>query len=186
MARKKSNKESFQKKVEAIPSPSPSGPEDEARVRRTNEEIFQDREKEIRKILSDKPDPMFPPLIKMLFNVWPASVIATIRYEDLAKMAERTMFMTDQEAAAVALPVTQLKNFYLPNINPIWLAWANLASAVYSVVSIRLNVLRELRGAINQREQEKEPEVCKCAGADKIPADDKGLCSVCHKPRPKK
>lgn len=200
MARKKEKKERFEKKVASLPSPaSPAepgvGPD---RVRRTDEEIKKDKIKETQRILTDRPDPMLVPLVRMVFNAWPNGLIASIRYEDLAKMAEKSLPMNEDEAVAIATPLTQLKNYYLPNINPIWLAWTNLASAIYNTMAVRLRIIRELKSLIALREKDrpketkpaeqaepKDPNLCNCKNPN-IPLEN-GLCSICKKKRlPKK
>ena len=175
------------KAIEKIPSPLP-GKEEQGRIRRTDEEIAKDRIDAVKKILDAPPDPVLIPLVKMLFNTWPYSVISSIRYDDLMKVAEKSLPLKDEEATAVAIPLTQLKNYYLPGINPIWFAWANLASAVYSIMAIRLTTLSELRAAIKARDKTEHPEgailkdVCKCSPPPMSANIENGVCMKCKKP----
>ena len=148
------------------------------------EEIGKDKEAAIRKILVDKPDPAVVPFVKMLFNLWPNTVLPTIPYDDIFERAKKTLPITNEEATMIAIPITQLKNYYLPVMNPIWLSWANLASAIYGITSIRVQILREFRFAIAERKKQEHPpaqEVCKCA----LPNANviiKGICQACKKP----
>lgn len=178
MVKKKTRSTVFKEKISTLPSPLP-GKEEPGRIRRTDEEIAKEKIDTVKKILNLPPDPVLIPLVKMLFNTWPYSVMSSIRYDDLMKIAEKSLLLKDEEATAVAIPLTQLKNYYLPSINPIWFAWANLTSAVYSIMAIRLQTLRELRAAIKARDKEKAPKFCGC----KLPVTVKdGLCVACKKP----
>ena len=53
--------------------------------------------------------------------------------------------LTDKEAAAMALPVKQLLDYYLPNVPLIALAWASLALTTKSVMSPRLILIAEIK-----------------------------------------
>ncbi len=184
---KKPKKAAFSAKVKNLPS-SPPPPQEGApgKIRRTDEEIKKDRIDAVTKILEAKPDPVLIPIIKMFFNTWPNSQIAKIPYEDLRKQAERTLPMSDKEASELALPLTQLKNYYLPNINPIWFAWTNLISCGYSIIAIRMQMMKELREFMEARYKIEHPkeiivkDVCRCLK----PVDDissPGVCMICKK-----
>jgi len=53
--------------------------------------------------------------------------------------------LNDKEAAALALPVKQLLDHYLPNVPLIALAWASLALTTKSIMSPRLILIAEIK-----------------------------------------
>ncbi len=53
--------------------------------------------------------------------------------------------LVDKEAAALAAPVKQLLDYYLPNFPTIGIAWLSLAVTSYSIMVTRLNLLAKIR-----------------------------------------
>ena len=100
------------------------------RERRTNEEIEKDREK---KILIEQPNPLFVPILKIPFDAWAEAA----KVEDLRLSA--------QETNSLALPVTQLVNYYLPKMPAIAYAWCGLVLSLYAIMQSRLALIKALK-----------------------------------------
>jgi len=175
----KSNKEGFKEKIKHL-SPAPNEEIDkDQRKRRTDEEINKDKRKELERVLTQKADPLLVPIIRMCFNIWPYSVLAQIPkgYTDIIQTAEKALLITQSEAEAIALPATQLKNYYLPQVNPILFAWANLGSAIIASAAIRVTFIRELKTLIGRKGYEETYCICEPLDFDK----ETGLCRKCKK-----
>ena len=133
------------------PTPSPSSlkhiglkADTEKRHRRTKEEIQAEKDN-----LAAEANPMLSPILKMFFTFW-AKGIEDNRIE-----------LTDKEANNLALPITQLMEYYLPNLPAIWFAWGNLGIQVTTIITMRLNIIKELKekknANTNKREQGNSP-----------------------------
>ncbi len=71
--------------------------------------------------------------IKMPFDLWAVS----------QKLDE--LKLEDKEAAAIAIPIKHLLDYYLPKVPIIAIAWISLAVASYSIMASRLFLIAELK-----------------------------------------
>lgn len=71
--------------------------------------------------------------VKMPFDLWAVS----------QKLDE--LKLIDQEAAALAAPVKQLLDYYLPNFPTIGIAWVSLTVTSYSIMATRLGLIAEIK-----------------------------------------
>lgn len=101
------------------------------RIRRTDDQIAQDR------LLATKANPLFAPLLKMPFSIWAKA------------NGEKRLELTSDEALTLALPVTQLIEYYFPNMPHILIVWGNLTLQVISIFEIRLKLIQEVRDQKN-------------------------------------
>lgn len=83
--------------------------------------------------LKQKANPLWPPVLKIPFDVW----AETEKIEELR--------ITDKEAELLALPITQLIDYYLPQLPEIAIAWFGLISAGYSVLGPRRQIIMQRR-----------------------------------------
>jgi hypothetical protein len=102
------------------------------RYRRTDEEIKKEKEEVI---LIEQPNPLFIPILKIPFDAWAEAV----KVEDLR--------LSTQETNSLALPVTQLVNYYLPKMPAIAYAWCGLVLSLYAIMQPRLKIIKELKKA---------------------------------------
>lgn len=84
-------------------------------------------------ILKQKANPLWPPVLKIPFDVW----AETEKIEELR--------ITDKEADLLAVPITQLIDYYLPQLPEIAIAWFGLISAGYSVLGPRRQIIIQRR-----------------------------------------
>ena len=126
-------------KKDITPAPTPADDklkhvgvqEPKKRHRRTRAEIDAAKQKP----LTDTANPLFLPLIKMPFTVWARSIKSD------------KVLLTDDEAKSLALPVTQLCDYYLPQMAAIYFVWASLGMQVISIMECRFKIVRGLKGA---------------------------------------
>ena len=105
----------------------------------------------VRKILKNQvPDPTIKFAFECLFDSWGTAV----KVKGLALSAD--------EIKAIAVPTTNLKEYYFPNLNlsPVLEMWIGLAVGVKTVVQSRIVLIRESRKAeqVTQPENEDNPE----------------------------
>ena len=132
--KKKKAKEEFSKIKEALePEIKPK------RERRTKEEMIAERD-----TLVQEPNSLFIPVLKMPFSLWAVSQ----EIEDLK--------ITDEEANKLALPVTQLVEYYLPKIPAIGYVWVSLVLTIYGITQPRIKKIQEIR--IEREKEKPKPE----------------------------
>jgi len=78
-------------------------------------------------------DQLIRQTVKMPFDLWAASQ----KVEQLK--------LTDPEAAAFALPVKRLLDYYLPNVPEIGIAWFSLAITSYTIMAARLAIISAIK-----------------------------------------
>jgi len=111
----------------------PSVQDTPKRKRRSKEQILQDKRKAELDRLPKDPNPLIVPVINGIFDHWAGAV----KVEDLK--------LKEGEAESLALPITQLIAYYLPQMPPIALAWGSLGAAAYGIMGPRLTLLSEMR-----------------------------------------
>ncbi|MBA7495391.1 hypothetical protein ES702_05973 [subsurface metagenome] len=131
---KKKAKEEFVKIKEGLEAePKPK------RERRTKAEMEAERD-----TLAQEPNPLLIPVLKMPFNLWATSQ----KIEELK--------LDDKEAFKLALPVTQLVEYYLPKIPAIGYVWVSLVLAIYGITQPRIKKIQKVR--IERAEKKPKPE----------------------------
>lgn len=146
------DQESFKKKLKGSDTPPPVSPgEKPKKIRRTKAEIKAAQEQ-----LASVPNPLFVPVIKAPFDLWSESV----------KLP--SLKLTDTEATSLALPITQLVEYYLPKMPSIAVVWASLAVTSYNIMYPRLSELKKIRDSKPQPEKPEKPEEKKKPG-EKFP-----------------
>jgi len=119
---------------------SPAVDDLQAKTRRTDEQIRKDEQE---KIAKTEVNSLFVPIVKIPFDVWAERV----KVEDLR--------LSDKEAYGLALPITQLVDYYLPKMPGIAYVWAGLVLSIVSATTPRIMLLRELRK--KKAKEEKQP-----------------------------
>ncbi len=115
--------------------------EPDKRIRRTDEEIKKEKEKAL---LVEQPNPLFIPILKIPFDAW----AETIKVEE--------MRLSEGETKSLALPITQLVEYYLPKMPAIAYAWCGLILSLYAIMQPRLKIINVLRGAKSVKPAAKE------------------------------
>lgn len=100
------------------------------RRRRTRAELEALKKRPI----ASEANPLFIPVVKIPFDIWAKGTIPEVA-------------LTDDEARVFALPITQLVEYYLPQMPDIWAVWANLAVQMFGIMSVRLSLLAQIRKA---------------------------------------
>lgn len=124
--KKKEVKPGLEEKLKKLQIPG----ETDKRTRRTDEEIKKEKEKDI---LIEQPNPLFIPILKIPFDAW----AETVKVDELR--------LSTQETNSLALPVTQLVNYYLPKMPAIAYAWCGLILSLYTIMQPRLKIIKELK-----------------------------------------
>lgn len=124
--KKKEVKPSLEEKLKKLQVPG----EPDKRIRRTDEEIKKEKERDI---LIEQPNPLFIPILKIPFDAW----AETVKVDELR--------LSTQETNSLALPVTQLVNYYLPKMPAIAYAWCGLILSLYTIMQPRLKIIKELK-----------------------------------------
>ena len=139
---KEKAKTEFKKAKEEIkPLPTPDekdlshvGVEPKKRHRRTNAEIAAAKGQSGQEPpLTIQANPLFVPILKAPFTLWAKQI------------NDKRIELLDNEALALALPVTQLLEHYFPKMPNIWIAWGNLIMQGYAVLDLRLKIIEEIK-----------------------------------------
>lgn len=130
MLKKKEPKPKLEDKLKALTNGPDLIKEPDKRHRRTDDEIQKEKEKEL---LVERPNPLFVPILKIPFDAW----AETVKVEELR--------LSGQETNSLALPVTQLVNYYLPKMPAIAYAWCGLVLSLYAIMQPRLKLIKELK-----------------------------------------
>jgi len=99
---------------------------------------MSDEKARVQRLLKNTvPEPVIKFAFECLFESWETAV----KVEGLA--------LSDDEINAIAVPTTNLKEYYLPNLNlsPVLEMWIGLAVGVKAVVQSRIVLIREARKA---------------------------------------
>ena len=124
--------------------------EKDKRERRTDEEIKTD------KILIIEPNPLFIPVLKIPFDLWGDS------------QGTPELKLSDTEVKTLALPVTQLVNYYLPKMPVIAYAWSGLILSIFGIMQPRLKIIKDKR---KEKEPQKDTQGQSGLGKPIIPAE---------------
>ena len=156
--KEKRKKEEVDKKLDEIKAgatPGASNPADDKvggpgkpgdkRKRRTKQEILDEKYRAELGRLPQEANPLLIPVISGLFTTWAKGV----KVEDLK--------LTEDEVNNLALPITQLMAYYLPNMPPIVMAWGSLGANLYGVMSVRLELLAKIRKENDKNKGKKGP-----------------------------
>jgi len=122
------------------------------RHRRTKIEIEASKQ-----TLPEIANPLFIPILKIPFDAW----AETIHLEELR--------LSEQEVNSLALPVTQLVNYYLPKMPAIAYAWCGLILSLYAIMQPRLKQIKELKKA----KKDEQPPVKEISQEDKATVEVK-------------
>jgi hypothetical protein len=114
------------------PGAASDQPEKKQRHRRTRAEIEASKRAKVERPIAQCANPLFIPLLKLPFEIWSKGTVDDMK-------------LSDAEAEAMALPITQLVEYYLPAMPEIWAVWTNLSIQAFGVMSIRLAVLKTIR-----------------------------------------
>jgi len=128
--------ENFGKTADKILSKEPGAVGDTQvikRHRRTRAEIEASRSPAV----SDQPNPAYRPIISTLFNI----IGNVTDCQDIKTKA-------DEYADRLALPVTQLSDYYMPKVKGIYIVWANLLITAGGITM-------ELRSYLAKKEADK-------------------------------
>lgn len=107
-----------------------------------------DEKARIQRVLKNEvPDPTIKFAFECLFDSWESAV------------GVKGIALSKDEVTLVAVPTTNLKEYYFPglNISPALELWIGLAIGVKVVVQSRIVLIRETRAAESKKEPEPEP-----------------------------
>jgi len=135
---------------------APGGPEKPVihRHRRTRAELEAARARERKSWKVEEANPAIVMMIRLPFNIYAERINKKYPdWKDVAAIVEQIK-MTDDEAATIALPATQLLNYYFPNQPEIAYVWANLLLCSSGVFMSKFKLLDEVKKLIDSKNPE--------------------------------
>ena len=130
-------------------------PEKPKRIRRTREQIEAEK---TAKVFVQEPNPIFMFGVKIPCEViYSGAKKKCEQWDDVLAVLEQIR-MTDAESYPIALSLTQLANYYFPNIPEIAYTWCNLILAVCTVGKSKIDIINQVAKMVKERTKTNEPK----------------------------
>jgi len=153
MAKKEPNPKLEEKLIEKPEDNIPLKTEGEVkrRHRRTQAEIRAAKEGQTSTWRSDVPNPAIMALVQLPYN----GIVGRISkkypdWKDVTDLVEQIK-LTSEEAASIALPATQLLNYYFPNQPEIAYVWLNMILSTAGIAMEKMKLLTMIKEIVDAK-----------------------------------